>query len=296
MARASAVAIAGHRFDFFSGLASVVDYGSGLGSALFALLGVGRFPMGISAIDASPEALELADRLASDDFAGHSLRRTIAVSAVPPAPAAGELRLACFSYSLTELGELPPWALACEALFIVEPSTRDDGRKLQRLRAKALAAGFYAWAPCPHQGPCALLERSERDWCHGRASFEPPAWWPRLEARLPMKNRTVSFSYFLARKTPPSPRLNGTTRAVGDPLREKGKTRIAICRGAEREFLAWFPGRMAEAPDLERGDLFRVPDTLEIRGQQETSREARLASSNQLSMALAEARHRATEP
>ncbi|MFN9066725.1 MAG: hypothetical protein ACK5V3_05815, partial [Bdellovibrionales bacterium] len=42
-------------------------------------------------------------------------------------------------------------------------------------------------------------------------------------------------------------------RLTGDQLFEKGKTRQLICRGPEREFLAWM-NRDGEAPTLARGD------------------------------------------
>ena len=282
-ARAKAAALTGAFLGFFDGLDGFIDFGSGPGSAAFALLETGAFPKGALAFDRSTESLDLQRRLAGDDFAGR-LRTVSSLPAIGPA-AGGQNsnQLACFSYALTESTDLPRWAKNCEALFLVEPSTRDDGRKLQRLRAELLAKeGFHAWAPCTHQAACPLLEESERDWCHARTFFDQPDWWSKLEARLPMKNRTITYSYLLARRTPPPLVLHGAARTVGDPLKEKGKTRIALCRGPSREFLAWFPPRMKHIPDLERGELVRIPLDLEIKGAQAHSREIRVTSIDQI--------------
>lgn len=260
-ARAKAAAEEGARMGFFAGLERFVDFGSGPGSAAFALLETNEFPGGALALDRADEALRMQARLALDDFPALRSAR----GSRPPQRLDGQL--ASFSYSLTEISELPQWAMECEALFLLEPSSRDDGRKLQSLRARLLAAGFHAWAPCPHQDACPLLVESARDWCHARAFFEQPAWFSALEARLPMKNRTVSYSYLLARKRPPHENLKGAARTVGDPLREKGKTRIALCRGPNREFLAWFPQRMEAVPDLERGELVRLAAGLAMTGK-----------------------------
>lgn len=278
LARARAVAREGARLGFFSGIDRIVDFGSGLGSASFAALEAAPAIAEAFAIDASAEALRLQEKLAADDWPTARFRREARADAAPPASfrggGAAQRTCAIFSYSLTELARIPAWALDQEALFIVEPSSRDDGRRLQSLRSDLLASGFYAWAPCSHQGACPLLAQSERDWCHARVALAAPPWWGPIEALLPIKNRTLSFSYLLARRTKPA-REEGLARAIGDARAEKGKTRMAICRGPEREFLAWFPQRLREPPDLERGDLLRLAADLEKRGA-EGAREVRL--------------------
>jgi len=44
------------------------------------------------------------------------------------------------------------------------------------------------------------------------------------------------------------------SRVIGDTLREKGKTRQAICRNSEREFLAWLK-KSGPASEIPRGSL-----------------------------------------
>ena len=142
-----------------------------------------------------------------------------------------------FSYSLTELEKIPAWATRADSLIILEPATRDDGRKLLELRQNLIQQGFYMWAPCPHQLECPLLTNSKTDWCHDRIHLEMPDWFLDIEKNLPIKNKTLTFSYLLAsRQKPPE---SDFWRLTGDMLEEKGKTKQLICRTPEREFLTW---------------------------------------------------------
>jgi ribosomal protein RSM22 (predicted rRNA methylase) len=178
--------------------------------------------------------------------------------------------LAVFSYALTELTDLPEWAYDCEALMLVEPSTQQDGRKLSVLRDKLLSKGYHVWAPCTHEGPCPLLTQSKTDWCHDRVHFQAPEWFLKMEEQLPMKNRTLTMSYLLMRKT--APEKIKAARTVGDRMEEKGKDRQMVCQGPEREFLAWMHkhGIQQEIP---RGVLIEIPETA-----QKVSNELRISS------------------
>ncbi|RLQ02570.1 hypothetical protein EAD98_00195, partial [Micromonospora sp. CV4] len=51
-------------------------------------------------------------------------------------------------------------------------------------------------------------------------------------------------------------------RVVGDRLKEKGKDRQMICRGPEREFLAWLHKTKIEQ-DIPRGVLVDIPDDIQ---------------------------------
>lgn len=269
-ARTRAVAEEAARLGFFSGLESLLDVGSGMGAALHALRDVAQGSARaidlktFQAGDISREALHLGLRLGDQPYltdvmdTRHPSRDWLQNKSHRSMIAA--------SYVLTELESLPQWWLQAEALALVEPSTQDDGRRLMRVRAELLEKGFHVWAPCTHQGACPLLTHSEKDWCHDRIHWAAPAWWTEMEKHLPMKNRTLTFSYLLARKSLSAPLdLRNLARLTGDMLVEKGKTRQSVCRGDEREFLAWFPPRMkkSEGIHLERGSLIRLSDGLE---------------------------------
>jgi hypothetical protein len=100
-----------------------------------------------------------------------------------------------------------------------------------------------------------------------------PAWFEKLEQHLPMKNRTLTTSYLLARKQKPAAKLAANIgRTVGDRLKEKGKDRQMFCRGSEREFLAWMHKAGLEQ-EIPRGVLVELPEDV-----QKVSNELRLKS------------------
>lgn len=175
-----------------------------------------------------------------------------------------------FSYSLNEVNELPNWALKANALFIVEPSSQNQSRKLQELRSKLLAHNYYAWAPCTHQLKCPLLIHSKTDWCHNRIAFQLPERVQKIETTLPIKNSTLTYSYLLMKKSPPLINSKSFARVIGDTLNERGKIRQAVCRGEKREFLSWLT-REGAPEQLQRGSLFEIPD-----GARELENEIRL--------------------
>jgi hypothetical protein len=143
------------------------------------------------------------------------------------------------------------------------------------LRTKLINAGYFMWAPCTHQLACPLLTLSKNDWCHDRALVEAPSWFSQVEQNLPMKNKTVTMSYLLARKTPPPDSIQTYGRLVGDSMEEKGKTRQLFCRGPEREFLTWMH-KSIEPQTLPRGELVFQPSDAEKK-----SNEIRLKSNVQ---------------
>lgn len=169
----------------------------------------------------------------------------------------GPQSLAVFSYSFLEMrGDLPDLK-DFSHILIVEPSTRECGRELMSWRAKLMGQGFTPLAPCTHGHSCPLLTRSTRDWCHLRIGFEGPADWAELESFLPMKNRTLTYSYLLMSRTVTEPPYRGAVRVLGDTLEERGKSRQLICRSDKREFLSWLHKEQTP-PVIPSGSL--IPD------------------------------------
>lgn len=245
--------------DFFKDLEEVWDFGAGPGTASLALTEhFQKFVM-----------IEKAkDICAKFNFVPSATWTNTTPTVQAPAKT-----MAVFSYSLTELSDLPAWAKKLEAIMILEPSTQEDGRKLQELRHKLIQEGYSIFAPCTHHDACPLLTQSKTDWCHDRIFFAMPTWFEKLEHHLPMKNRTLTTSYLLARKQEPAVKLAANVgRIVGDRLKEKGKDRQMFCRGPEREFLAWMHKAGLEQ-DIPRGVLVEIPEDV-----QKVSNELRLKS------------------
>ncbi len=211
-----------------------------------------------------------------------------------------------FSYSLTELASIPSWAMDCEGLVIIEPSTNQDARRLMAWRDLLLSKGFHIWGPCLHEGACPLLTESKKDWCHDRIDFQQrPESFKKIESFLPFKNESLTCSYILARKTPrPSTMLASAiaaasksatasasaaeasavelevARVTGDLLNEKGKSRQLICRGPKREFLTWMH-KNGEPQKIPRGELILLPQNL-----QPVSNELRIVGDNENSITV----------
>jgi hypothetical protein len=243
--RNQAVVDLGLEKKFFEGFDRIIDFGAGPGTASLALKNLFSPQQGVL-IENAPEAMKLSRHFGPFNFSQEVNRQNLSRT------------LAVFSYSLTEIGVIPQWAYECEGLMILEPSTQDNGRKLQEWRQELLSQDFYAWAPCTHQLACPQLTHSKKDWCHDRIFFNPPAWFTKIEDKLPIKNKTLTYSYLLVRKNQPE-HTTGIGRLVGDQLEEKGKTRQMFCRGEKREFLAWMH-RNGDAPELYRGNLFTLPE------------------------------------
>ncbi len=298
--RSALVAREADRLGFFNGLTSLTDDGSGMGSGIHAFRDHFKSTNSIqsaftwAARDISSPALALLKELTLESGSAPATQiQTLMVRGLerPHQPSYSHAALLA-SYVLTELPEIPSEWLKSEALILIEPSSRDDARRLQGERKTLQEAGFVIWGPCPHQDECPLLIHSDKDWCHDRLHFDAPQWFTEIEKHLPMKNRTLSFSYLLARKKPsPVRAADGYARLVGDTLPEKGKTRQAVCRSSQKEFLSWFPQRMpkGESLELERGSLIEIKtQDLEVRGLEvrlKSSHDVReLATDERLSM------------
>jgi len=239
---------------------SVLDFGSGLGAAEMAFTNVFR--------DQSPSwvFVEAETQVATwhqkilEDKSQKSWAPKVSSTQAPV-----DLFLSC--YALNELGFLPDYALTCKHIVIVEPSIRDHSRRLMTLRAQLMENGFQLLAPCTHALECPLLKHSKQDFCHDRIHFQAPEWFAKLEAELPMKNQTLTFSYLVASrslKVSPQP---GLARVIGDTLKEKGKSRQALCRNDDREFLSWLK-RHGDPQYLPHGSLVQLPEGLEKKGHE----------------------------
>jgi hypothetical protein len=250
----------------FSKFEQLVDFGSGLGSSSSAFDFMGLdFPRGGIFIESSKIAIELHQKLVGSNarhFSWSLDSRRLNID---------RPTLATFSYSLTELSLLPDWVQQCQGLLVLEPATRDDGRKLMQLRRELLNQGWNVVAPCTHQEPCPLLELTERDWCHDRVFWKQPDWLSKIEEHMPIKNGTLPFSYlFLVRNDGATlEQESNQGRMTGDLQDFKGYSKQLFCRGKEREFVSWqhkiFGKKMSGIP---RGSLVRFRVGIESKGNE----------------------------
>ena len=253
----------GQQLNFFDGFQHYVDFGSGLGSLGLAFdAGNIKFSSGVC-IERGREAVYMHRRLAKESLT------PLEWETKKPALPLKAKTLAVFSYSLTELAKLPDWALTAEGLMIVEPSSRDDARRLQRLRDELITAGWYVWGPCTHAAPCPLLAAGERDWCHDRIPWQQPDWLRQIESHMPIKNGTLPCSWLMLRKDRPPVLPEYAARFTGDLQEFKGYAKQLICRGERREFAAWQKKDFKKSyPHFGRGDLVTLRSELLVKGNE----------------------------
>ncbi len=247
--RAQAVLDRGEEVGFWNGLESYLEFGSGLGPFTCQNR---YFNLG-QCIESSFEAQSVARNLVHHFGITRPLTWDVRLKKTKP------VDVAIFSYVLTELPQLFSWIYEVGSLVFVEPSTRYDGHRLMNLRELLIKGGYYPWAPCVHSDACPLLAESKRDWCHDRVLFDAPPWWLEMEEYLPMKNRTVTFSYLLVKKEKPCLSNANLGRLIGDSLVEKGKTKQMVCRNGNREFLSWLH-KEAKQFKIPRGEIVFIQE------------------------------------
>lgn len=240
----------------FNQFAAIFEMGSGAGNVSAALWGAGQK---WSCLELSRYAKERHRELFQSQF-------TTSLEFLNEFPFKRSFDLGVFSFVLNELSVLPDFD-SFKTVVIMEPATHQDFARFLQIRTSLLKSGFHILAPCPHQQQCPLA--GGRDWCHDRVRFEFPEWFHKLETQLPIKNQTVTYSYLIATKVKEMIQAVAPqeTRLIGDMLHENGKSRIMVCRGAEREFLSWLH-KAGPVPTLYRGENYALPSTYEKKGNE----------------------------
>lgn len=238
---------------------SILDFGSGLGASELAWTEVFQPPKTWQFLEPSREAQKFHQKV--------RVHSTFAewITENSNAKITNETLMA--SYSLNELKQIPRWFFQFENLIFLEPSTNHHTRKLMELRHRLIQEGYHILAPCTHQQKCPLLTHSKKDWCYDRIFLKSTPWFEKLEAHLPMKNNTLTFSYLVASKKYSATVPERPARVIGDTLKEKGKTRQMICRGEDREFLSWLK-KHGTPPQIPHGDLISLEKSLVKKGDE----------------------------
>lgn len=260
--RACGVIMRGQQLNFFDGFDHYIDFGSGLGSISHAFDAMGVVFKSARCIEQGREAIAIHRELAQGSLTGLSWQAEVSSTPIKPKT------LAILSYSLTELEDLPSWVNACDGLMILEPSTRDDARRLQNLRSKLMGQDWHVWGPCTHSSGCPLLLAGERDWCHDRFTWEQPAWLKAIEDFLPMKNGTLPCAWMMFKKNQPGYTRVNRARMTGDLLEYKGYAKQLVCRGSAREFVSWQKKIFKRYPAVARGELVQINSDVECKGDE----------------------------
>jgi ribosomal protein RSM22 (predicted rRNA methylase) len=148
---------------------TLLDVGTGPGTASFAAAEAFPSLASVAAVDANPALRTLALELADSTSRLGNLAYTLGpahqqIARTDPAD------LVIASYMIGELSDAERaalvqalWDKTTDTLVIVEPGTPAGYARIIAARTQLIAAGAHVAAPCPHDAPCPLVAP---DWCH----------------------------------------------------------------------------------------------------------------------------------
>jgi ribosomal protein RSM22 (predicted rRNA methylase) len=215
-------------------IGSVLDLGSGPGTALWAATEVFPGLHSAAALERDVKLIDIARRLSAHAAHG-ALREAVwlqgdLTAAIPE----GAWDLVVCSYALNELRESEraglirnAWERTKKLLVVIEPGTKAGFANILALRSRLLAAGASLAAPCPNRLACPMA--GSGDWCHFAARVERTAEHRRLkQATLGHEDEKFSYAAFSrsAVQSPPA-------RIVRHTKVFSGYTQLTLCRDGE---------------------------------------------------------------
>ena len=222
----------GRRPDFVPG--SLLDAGSGPGTASWAAAALWPEIGRVAFLDNSPAFLKLAGELGAEGPPPLARARQIAGSIEDmPKGLAADLVIAAYALAelpLARVGQVAAglWNAARSVLVLVEPGTPQGFARLRGARDTLLKLGGVPVAPCPHAAACPMLGA---DWCHFSVRLS------RSRAHMHAKGANVpfedeKFAYLvLARDGEPS----GGGRILGPPAQSKPGITFRLCTASGLE-------------------------------------------------------------
>jgi ribosomal protein RSM22 (predicted rRNA methylase) len=218
--RAAVEAVVDVRPDFAP--RSLLDFGAGPGTALWAVRDAWQTLEAARLIEASPAIRLWGERLAP--LAG----AVIAWSADLDDAQGADLVTLC--YVLDELDDATGaglierlWGLTEDTLLIVEPGTPAGWRRILKARDHLLAARAELVAPCPHARACPL---TAPDWCHFSRRVSRSRVHLRTKgAEVPWEDE--KFIYLAAARHPAAVTA---ARVLAPPRAGSGKVALKLCR------------------------------------------------------------------
>ncbi len=233
----------------------IVDVGAGSGASALAWAFAGA--KDIALVERSSRATDLAARLLHG--CGAQVRRhhdhidtfrNKEVTHISAAFVVGELAHEQPEQMLEAIN-----ASAC--VVVVDAGDRPRARRLQALRDRLVARdAVTVHGPCPHRDPCPALIR-ERDWCHDRIAKALPERLASFSRLVGRDDEAMSLSWLTWSPSTPAASndvdgdVDGDIVVIGEPRREKGRTRLPVCGPGGLRFLQALHRNKAETARLE---------------------------------------------
>ena len=238
-------------------LESMLDLGSGPGTAMFVVAEHFSELNKIVLVEDVPEWIAIGKRLAK-----YSERNAVRAAewqqgSVTQQLPSGLFDVVTISYILNELRPEDGIALASAAwkranklLLIMEPGTPLGFERIRQVRQTLIAEGGHIVAPCPHEGDCPM---TAGDWCHFSERLE------RSSAHRHAKSAVLGFedekySYVVVAREPVS---LPAARILRQPRKHSGHVELELCTpdGLKRETISKKQGtRYKEARRAGWGD------------------------------------------
>lgn len=240
---------------------SMLDVGTGPGTAVLAALARWTTLSKVRAVDRDSAMLEVARKIS--DFVG-STNISWEVNSGKRPPGDEPADLVTMSYVLGEIVEDDRqsyldclWDLTKKILVVIEPGTVDGFARITRARKEFLNRGANIVAPCPHQLECPMRKG---DWCHFPARVERSRIHRLLKsAELGIEDE--KFSYLILARS----MVGGEgARIVNAPKRSKNRVDFQVCNaGGEIQAVTVSAGEKNNyraAKKLDWGDRFMAPN------------------------------------
>jgi ribosomal protein RSM22 (predicted rRNA methylase) len=244
--------------------ATMLDLGSGPGTALWAAAAQWPSLEAFVAAEREPALIALGRRLAAQSASAAVSAARWERQDLRDLPAAPRQRydLVVIGHVLNELDAAGralvierAWALAAGVLLIVEPGTTAAFAVVRAARDQLLGAGSHTLAPCAHDAPCPLAG----DWCHFPQRLIRPEFQRRAR-EAPNAWEDTKYSYAAMARFAPDEPVWG--RVIAQPTSNKAYAEALISeragvrryRGLKRHRDAYRAMR-----DLAWGDALREP-------------------------------------
>ncbi|MFN4141629.1 small ribosomal subunit Rsm22 family protein [Aestuariivirga sp.] len=213
---------------------SLLDAGSGPGTASWAAAGLWPSLSAVTFLDNSPSFLALARELAKGGPEPLASAAAVAGTILAlPAGVAADLVVAAYALAELPLARAAAaaeglWASSRSVLVLVEPGTPHGFARIRAARDTLLAQGAVPVAPCPHALGCPI---AGEDWCHFSVRLA------RSRAHLHAKGALVPFEderyayLILAREGDPT----GGARILAPPEHAKPGSSFRLCTHGSTE-------------------------------------------------------------
>lgn len=214
------------------GITSVLDLGSGPGSALWAVAEACPHAARFTAVERDAGLIAAGQGLMAGQ-AALAATRWIAAD-LRQLPVLEVHDLVVLSYVTNELASAVrddliarAWGLAGAALLVVETGTPRGFAACLAARAVLLAQGAGLVAPCPHAARCPLADDGAR-WCHFRVRVARSRLHRAAKAGS-LGYEDEPYSFVLASRTPVPP---FAARVLSTPKVHRGAVDLMLCTAA----------------------------------------------------------------